>query len=130
MNVWWTKYLPGIIREWLEGNPHIRRALGNTSWLLFDRVLRMLIGVTVGAWVARYLGPTQFGELAYIIAFIAFFQVIAGLEADGFVVRDLARKQEDAAVILGTSLRLRIIIGVICWLAASILMYLFHPDDR
>ena len=130
MNVWWTKYLPGIIREWLEGNPHIRRALGNTSWLLFDRVLRMLIGVTVGAWVARYLGPTQFGELAYIIAFIAFFLVIAGLEADGFVVRDLARKQEDAAVILGTSLRLRIIIGVICWLAASILMYLFHPDDR
>lgn len=125
----WTRYLPGIIREWLEGSPHLRKAVGNTGWLLFDRMLRMLIGVTVGAWVARYLGPAQFGELAYIIAFIAFFQVIAGLEADGFIVRDLARKQGDAAVILGTTLRLRVACGVITWLAAVILMYLLHPED-
>lgn len=130
MNGIWTRYLPGILREWLEGNPHLRKAAGNTGWLLFDRIIRMLIGVTVGAWVARYLGPAQFGELAYIIAFIAFFQVIAGLEADGFIVRDLARRQGDAAVILGTSLRLRVVCGVISWLAAVILMYLFHPEDR
>jgi O-antigen/teichoic acid export membrane protein len=130
MNSAWFKYLPDIIREWLEGSPHLRKAAGNTGWLLFDRVLRMLIGVTVGAWVARYLGPTQFGELAYIIAFIAFFQVIAGLEADGFIVRDIARDHGDTAAILGTSLRLRIVSGIICWLAAVTLMYLLHPNDR
>ena len=130
MNAAWTKYLPDIIREWMEGRPHLRKAIDNTGWLLFDRILRMLIGVTVGAWVARYLGPARFGELAYIIAFIAFFQVIAGLEADGFIVRDIARKHGDTAVILGTSLRLRIFSGVICWLAAIALMYLLHPDDR
>lgn len=130
MNAAWTKYLPDIIREWMEGRPHLRKAIDNTGWLLFDRILRMLIGVTVGAWVARYLGPARFGELAYIIAFIAFFQVIAGLEADGFIVRDIARNHGDTAVILGTSLRLRIASGVICWLAAIALMYLLHPDDR
>lgn len=130
MNASLTKYLPVIIREWLEGSPHIQRAIGNTGWLLFDRVLRMLIGISVGAWVARYLGPSRFGELAYIIAFIAFFQVIAGLEADGFIVRDIARNHGDTAVILGTSLRLRIVSGVISWLAAIVLMYLLHPDDR
>jgi O-antigen/teichoic acid export membrane protein len=125
-----SRYLPEIIREWLEGSPHIKRALGNTGWLLFNRVIRMLIGITVGAWVARYLGPARFGELSYIIAFIAFFQVIAGLESDGFIVRDIARNHGDTAVILGTSLRLRIISGICSWLAAVIVMYLFHPDDR
>jgi O-antigen/teichoic acid export membrane protein len=85
--------------------------------------------VTVGAWVARYLGPALFGELAYIIAFIAFFQVIAGLEADGFIIRDIARNQGDTSAILGTSLRLRIVTGIICWLAAIIFMYLLHPAD-
>ncbi|GAM08018.1 polysaccharide biosynthesis protein [Geobacter sp. OR-1] len=129
MNSAWTGYLPGIIREWLEGRPHLRKAVGNTGWLLFDRVLRMIIGVSVGAWVARYLGPARFGELAYIIAFIAFFQVIAGLEADGFIVRDIARNQGDTGVILGTSLRLRIVSGIVCWLTATGMMYLFHPDD-
>jgi O-antigen/teichoic acid export membrane protein len=130
MNSAWTTYLPAIAREWLEGRPHLQKAIGNSGWLLFDRILRMIIGVTVGAWVARYLGPARFGELAYIIAFIAFFQVIAGLEADGFIVRDIARNHGDTGIILGTSLRLRIVSGVICWLAAITLMYLLHPDDR
>ncbi|MFA7402538.1 MAG: flippase [Pelobacteraceae bacterium] len=130
MNSAWTTYLPGIIREWLEGRPQLRKAISNTGWLLFDRILRMIIGVTVGAWVARYLGPARFGELAYIIAFIAFFQVIAGLESDGFIVRDIARNQGDTGVILGTSLRLRVISGIICWLTAITAMYLFHSDDR
>lgn len=129
MNAIWTKYLPGIIREWLEGRPQLQRAIGNTGWLLFDRILRLLIGVTVGAWAARYLGPGQFGELAYVIAFVAFFQVLAGLEADGFIVRDIARNHENAAVILGTSLRLRIVSGITCWLAAITLMYILHPED-
>lgn len=123
-------YLPAIIREWLAGRPHIRKAIGNTGWLLFDRILRMVIGVTVGAWVARYLGPARFGELSYVIAFIAFFQVIAGLETDGFIVRDIARNQGDTGAILGTSLRLRIVSGFICWLTAIGVMYLSHPDDR
>jgi len=129
MNAFWTRYLPDILREWLEASPHLQRAIGNTGWLLFDRVLRMLIGVTVGAWVARYLGPARFGELAYVIAFIAFFQVMAGLEADGFIVRDLARNHGETDVILGTSLRLRIVSGIVCWLAAITLMYLLHPED-
>ena len=129
MNTVWTKYLPVIIREWIEGSPHLQRAIGNTGWLLLDRVLRMLIGITVGAWVARYLGPPQFGELAYSIAFIAFFKVIAGLEADGFIVRDIARNHEDAAVVLGTSLRLRLVTGVASWVTATIVMYLLHPED-
>jgi len=79
MNAWWTTYLPDIIREWLEGRQQLQKTIGNTGWLLCDRILRMVIGLTIGAWVARYLGPAQFGELAYVISFIAFFQVITRL---------------------------------------------------
>ena len=125
------KCLPGVIREWLEATtPPMQRAIGNTGWLLFDRVFRMLIGLTVGAWVARYLGPARFGELAYVIAFIAFFQVVSGLQADGFVVRDLARNSAGAAVVLGTALRLRIVAGAACWLSAVVLMRLLHPQEE
>ena len=129
MNASWSKYLPGVIREWLAGSPYMQRAVDNTGWLLLDRILRMLIGLTVGAWVARYLGPARFGELSYVIAFIAFFQVITALQVDGFVVRDLARKQVEAAVVLGTTLRLKLVTGIVCWLSAIVLIYLLHPDD-
>jgi PST family polysaccharide transporter len=130
MNAWWTTYLPAILQEWLRGRQQLQKAIGNTGWLLFDRILRMAVGLIVGAWVARYLEPVRFGELAYVISFIAFFQVLAGLESDAFIVRDIAQEQEDVSVILGTALWLRIFFGIISWGAAVITMILFHGEDR
>ncbi len=130
MNASWTKYLPEMLREWLDGRLVLQKTIGNTGWLLFDRVLRIVIGLTVGAWIARYLGPAQFGELAYVLSFIAFFQVIADLQADGFIVRDIAQEKGEASVILGTTLWLRLVFGIISLACAAILMYLLHPQDR
>src|SRR6185369_15956768 len=129
MNASWTKYLPKIMQEWLDGRQQLQKTIGNTGWLLFDRILRMVIGITIGAWVARYLGPAQFGELAYVISFIAFFQVIADLQADGFIVRDIAQERGEVSVILGTALWLRILFGTIAWITAAGLMFLLHPIE-
>ena len=130
MNASWTKYLPKIIQEWLNGRQQLQQAIGNTGWLLFDRIFRIVIGLTIGAWIARYLGPAKFGELAYVLSFIAFFQVIADLQADGFIVRDIAQERGDVSVILGTALWLRSIFGVVAWASASGLMLLLHPEDQ
>lgn len=130
MNAWWTKYLPDIFKEWLHGRQQLHNVIGNTWWLIFDRGLRMAVGLLVGAWVTRYLGPVQFGELAYIISFLAFFQVVVNLQAEGFIVRDIAQKCENAPVILGTTLWLRLVFGVFAWLAATGLMFLLHHDNK
>ena len=130
MNRTWTKYLPEILRDWLDGRHQLQSAIGNTGWLLFDRMLRMAIGLTVGAWVARYLGPSQFGELAYVISFLAFFQVVSRLEADGFVIRDIAQEPNRAPVILGTVLRLRLFVALSSWVIAVLLMFVLHPEDH
>lgn len=51
----------------------------NTSWLFAEKVLRLVAGLFVGVWIARYLGPEQFGLLSYSQAFVALFSVIATL---------------------------------------------------
>jgi len=130
MNQIWVKYLPEIIREWLEGRQQLQKIVGNTGWLLFDRILRMVLGVTIGAWIARYLGPSQFGELAYVLSFVAFFQVVAGLEAGGFIVRDIAQKRGDPSVVLGTALWLRLFSSLFLWAFAVLLVFMLHPADR
>ena len=130
MNAWWTKYLPDIMGDWLKGRHDLQKTIGNTGWLLVDRILRIVIGLTIGAWLARYLGPAQFGQLAYVLSFIAFFQIIADLQADGFVVRDIAQERGDVSVILGTTLSIRLIFGIAAWLCASGLMFLLHPKEQ
>src|ERR1700744_44346 len=91
------------LRARLAAQGPLRAIVANTGWLVFDRVIRVLIGLTVGAWIARYLGPAGSGELSYVVAFIALFQAAANLGADAIVVRDIARAPERAADILGTA---------------------------
>ncbi|WP_295583747.1 flippase [uncultured Lamprocystis sp.] len=104
----------------------------NSTWLIFDRGIRLIMGLVVGAWVARYLGPEHFGELAYILAWIALLQAVAGLGMDGIVVRDIARNPAHAGQLLGTALILRLTAGTLCWIAAISGMALLYggADQR
>lgn len=104
--------------------------ISNTGWLLFDKVIRLLLGLLVGAWVARYLGPAQFGTLAYVLAFIALFQAAANLGADRIAVRDLVIEPDQSAATLGTLLVLRLIAGILSWMAALTIMAIMNPGDH
>ena len=57
--------------------PNLVMIVDNIGWLFIDRFLRMGVGLLVGVWVARYLGPAQFGMLNYALAFVALFGVVA-----------------------------------------------------
>lgn len=72
----------------------------------------------MGAWLARYLGPAEFGELAYVLAYIAFFQSVAVLGLDGILVREIAQNTKCAQELLGTAFAMRLGMGALCWLAA------------
>ncbi|ENG4186233.1 flippase [Providencia rettgeri] len=91
----------------------------------------MGLGLLVSAWVARYLGPSQFGELAYVLAYLAFFQAISTLGMDGIIVRDIAKDKSSANEILGTAFTLRAITGIACWfLAVCGMAFLNGWNDR
>jgi O-antigen/teichoic acid export membrane protein len=112
-------------------HPSLQKIVRNMGWLFFDKLVRMFLGLLVGAWVARYLGPSPYGELAYVLAIIAAFQAVALLGMDGIIVRDIARNEESAGQILGTAFALRLFAGGLCWLAAVGSMAWLHGwQDR
>jgi O-antigen/teichoic acid export membrane protein len=82
----------------LRANKDVEKYFTNTAWLFLEKILRVTLGLFVGVWVVRYLGPEQFGLLSYIQSFAGIFIVIATLELEGGVfVRDLinSKKSED-----------------------------------
>jgi O-antigen/teichoic acid export membrane protein len=85
-----------------------RRYFANTSWMFAEQILRLVAGLLVGIWVARYLGPEQFGVFSYAIAFAAIFSTIAKLGLDGIVVRDLVREPSHRDLYLGTAFWLKL----------------------
>lgn len=125
----WFRALPTLLQRYLKERPAASKFASNSLWLLLDKLIRLVLALTVGAWVARHLGPHAFGELAYAITFIALFQGVANLGLDGIVVRDLARNPNEAAEILGTTFRLRLLAGLLCWLAAIALIWILRPGD-
>ncbi len=112
MNAAWTKYLPPLIRRRLEGRHNLQKIVGNTGWLFVDKVVRMGVGLLVGVWVARYLGPEQFGLLNYATAFVALFATVATLGLDGIAVRDIVQDPANKSEILGTAFFLRLAGGL------------------
>lgn len=80
----------------------------NTSWLMGEKILRMFMGLFVGIWVARYLGPEQFGLLSYAQSFVFLFTAIATLGLDSIVVRELVRNGSQRDILLGTSFALKL----------------------
>ena len=66
----------------------------NTSWLMIEQILRMMVGLFVGIWVARYLGPNQFGIFNYALAFTTLFSGMIKLGLDSIVIRELVKFPE------------------------------------
>ena len=85
------------------------RYFKNTSWLMGERILRMVVGLFVGIWVARYLGPEEFGLFSYAQSFVGLFMAIATLGLDGIVVRELVKDQSKRDALLGTAFILKLI---------------------
>jgi len=95
--------------------------LKNTSWLMGEKVIRMLVALFIGVWVTRYLGPEQFGVLSYAQSFVGLFTAFSSLGLSSIIVRELVKNTAEKEVILGTSFWLQILgsfLVMICLLIA------------
>jgi O-antigen/teichoic acid export membrane protein len=79
---------------------------------MVDKLFRMGVGLFVGIWVARYLGPEQFGVFSYAQSFVGLFAVLATLGLDGIMVRELVKDETKRDVLLGTAFLLRIVAAI------------------
>lgn len=122
----WQKLL--AIKAQLLAHEGFRRYGANTAWLMGEKVLRMFVGLFVGIWVARYLGPDQFGLLSYAQSFVFLFTAIATLGLDSIVIRELVKDKSQRDVLLGTAFALKLI-GSICILPILWVAVQFTSND-
>lgn len=123
------RYLPFFLRKRLEGRHELQKVLSNTGWLFGDRMLRMGVGLLVGVWVARYLGPSEYGMLSYAASLVGIFSAVALLGLEAVVVRDIVRNPEIENEVLGTTFILRFLAGSFSYLFAVVTVFVIRPED-
>ena len=121
--------LPRFIRKRIERSVILQRVLDNVGWLFFDKVLRMGVGLVVTAWIARYLGPEQYGIWNYAIAFAALFGTFATLGLDGIVVREVVKNPSARNEILGSAFALKLGGGALAFAVSVVAIAYWTPDD-
>lgn len=106
----------------LRQHQGFQKYLKNTSWLFAEKILRMLVGLFVGIWIARYLGPEEFGLFSYAQSFVALFAVLATLGLDGIVVREFVKNENRSDALIGTAFWLKVMgaIAVLLMLALAV----------
>lgn len=125
----WLMFLPTALRRRIECRQNLIKAISNTGWLFGDHVLRMTVGLVVGIWIARYLGPQQFGIISYAIAFVSLFSVFSSLGMNSIVVRDLVRDRTKSNEILGSAFALQFSGSIVAFIATLLTVSWIRPDD-
>ena len=114
--------------HWILDHDGHKRYFANMSWMFGGQMFSLLVSFFIGAWVARYLGPENYGVLNYSIAFVGIFGFISTLGVDGILNRELIKNPEKREVLLGTVFRLKLIGGILALALSVVSVMIFQSD--
>jgi len=103
------------MRTFLE-HKSFQKYLSNSVWLLSDFFLRMVVGVFVVFYVARYLGPEKFGVFSYLLAISTFMIAISRLGMEAVLVREIIKKPENELKVMGTAFWMMFLSGLLLYI--------------
>lgn len=107
-----------------------KKYLSNTSWLFGEKIFRIVMGLVITVWMARYLGPEQFGVLNYAISFVALFGILSALGLNTLATKELLTHPEDSRLIMGTSFALSFVGALILLPVAAFSITIVRPNNE
>lgn len=115
-----------------------KKVFRNLLWAVTGKVVTLLGSLLVGIFVARYLGPEQYGLMSYVTSYVALFQVFASFGLDSIEIREEAKCQGtgeygrtpsgEANAILGTAFGLKLLFAAITMVLVIATAWLFEAD--
>ena len=102
--------------------------LANVGWATTGKVVRVLTETLVSIFVARYLGPSQYGLMNYVVSFVVIYSIIANFGLDNIEIREIAKPGSNFRIIMGTSFRLRLLFAIIAEIIISVTLFLGEFD--
>lgn len=105
-----------------------QKVVKNLVWAVVGKIVTLLGSLLVGIFVARYLGPQQYGLMNYVFSYIAVFQVFASFGLDSIEIREEAHRNDEKNKLIGTAFLLKILFAIITILLVILSVWIFEAD--
>ena len=105
-----------------------QKYLQNTGWMFFGRFFILGVSFFMGIYIARYLGPSNYGLLAYVTSFVGLFSFLASFGIDSIVSREIIKDHSKKDELIGTAFYIKII-GSFIAIATVFIVSLFTTKD-
>ncbi|MGF1858312.1 flippase [Photobacterium profundum] len=110
-------------------NKGLLKYISNTSWLMAEKIYRLGFGLLITVWMARYLGPEQFGTFSFSLSFVTLFSVLVSLGLENLVVREILNRPKEEASILASALLMRLLGGVFLFGFSALFITQIRPNE-
>jgi O-antigen/teichoic acid export membrane protein len=105
-----------------------KKYVHHLSWMLTARIFTMGVSFLAMIIIARALGPSNFGELDYVLAIISILSIIANFGTMELLYRGLIQYPERSGAFLGTALGLRFVMGILAQIMVVLFAYVSPID--
>ncbi|MEA2018495.1 MAG: flippase [Campylobacterota bacterium] len=101
------------LTKFFLNNKEFSKYFKNTSWMLVEKVYKLGTILFINILIARYLGPEQFGYLAYVISLVALFAVTTHMGLSALVVKELVSTPAKSGEVLATVFYIKLLGAVL-----------------
>jgi len=101
-----------------------QRYLKSSLWFLSTRVVSLIVSLLSIFYIARTLGPQNFGELNYAMSLVTLFAFFGAIASSTVITRDLVKSPEQRTRILSTAIILMgggVLLTILCIALATAL---------
>ncbi|MDK7651739.1 flippase [Raoultella ornithinolytica] len=119
----------GVLYMGKLGDTIKHKSFINIIWLSADSLIRMGLGFLVSVWLARYLGPENFGTYNYCLAIITIYVSVASLGMNGVVVREIIKNEMSTSIVMGTSVVLQILGSLFASIFVIATVSILRPNE-
>lgn len=105
-----------------------KKALANSSWLVFSKVINMAVGFIASVLLTRYLGAEQKGILSNAQALSSVFSFVASFGLLDIVVSQFSSNREQSSIIAASSMTLMFVCGIVAFFLSIITSFILKVD--
>ena len=106
------------------------KVVKNATWIIICHIVQAVLNLIVNMFVARYLGPSNYGLISYAASIVAFVVPIMQLGFNAILVQEFVNQPEKEGEILGSAILMNIIAAFVSICLVLVFVLVMNGNEK